>query len=184
MDPAVFLDRDGVIIQNNPAYVRTKEDVFFYPQSLYALALLKVTKYKVFVITNQSAIGRGLLPIEKAHQINKMIIEQVEQGGGRIDGVFMCPHSPSDQCNCRKPKPGLILQAAEAYSLDLKRSIMIGDALSDISAGQSAGVGRNILLLTGRGKDQLALWDRQHPKPFVVCPDLLSAITTWVHKPV
>ena len=88
MQPAIFLDRDGVIVHNNPAYIRTLEDVIFYPQALEALALLKQTPYKLIIITNQSAISRGLLNIDSAHRINNEVILQIEKsapcrGGGR-----------------------------------------------------------------------------------------------------
>ena len=182
MQPAIFLDRDGVIVHNNPAYIRTLEDVIFYPQALEALALLKQTPYKLIIITNQSAISRGLLNIDSAHRINNEVILQIEKSGGRVDDVFMCPHSPEDHCLCRKPKPGLILQAASKHEIDLVRSIMIGDALTDIIAGQAAGIKTNILVLTGRGKDQISNWDHQNPNMFEIYTDLLIASKTLIHK--
>ena len=177
MDSAIFLDRDGVIIKNNPAYVRSLEDIRFYSQALQAISMLTQSPYKIFIITNQSAIARGLLSIDLAQNINFEVVEEIFNSGGRIDDVFMCPHSPEDFCLCRKPMPGLILQAALKFQIDLQKSLMIGDALSDILAGQAAGVGRNILVLTGRGKDQYSNWDRKNPKSFEVYDNLLSVTT-------
>jgi D-glycero-D-manno-heptose 1,7-bisphosphate phosphatase len=155
--PAIFLDRDGVIIENRDNYVRSWSDVSIYPQALPALARIYPKPYKVVLITNQSAIGRGLISLETAQSINRQLLDKITQAGGRIDGVFMCPHAPEAACACRKPQPGLILQAAEALSLDLSASILIGDAFSDLLAGRRAGVKTVALVRTGLGKQQASL---------------------------
>ena len=178
MNKAIFLDRDGVIIENKATYVRSLDDIIFIPQALPAMELLKRSSFKIFIITNQSAVGRGLLSIELAHLINKKVVERIVNRGGRVDGVFMCPHTPDDLCACRKPKPGLILNAASKYNLDLQNSIMIGDALTDVLAGQAAGIKRNILVLTGRGIEQYSKWDRITPKAFEFYDDLLEVISS------
>ena len=177
MDSAIFLDRDGVIIENNPAYIRRLEDIQFYPQALQALASLNLSTYKIFIVTNQSAVSRGLLSIELAQSINQTVAAEIKRSGGRIDEIFMCPHSPEDACSCRKPKPGLILNAASKHNIDLQHSIMVGDAFSDIYAGQAAGIETNILVLTGRGKDQYSHWDRSNPKAFQVYDNILHVVT-------
>jgi histidinol-phosphate phosphatase family protein len=154
MFPAIFLDRDGVIIENVDQYVRSWADVVFLEGSIEALYKLSRSNYKIIIVTNQSVIGRGIIPLSDAEEINHKLIDVIERAGARVDGLFMCPHAPADGCSCRKPKPGLILQAASAMSLDLKRSFMIGDAVTDLPAGRSAGIEKNILVKTGRGKDQ------------------------------
>ena len=154
MFPAIFLDRDGVIIENRSNYVRSWDDVAIFGQALTALARIYSSPFKIFVVTNQSAIGRGIISLETAVEINDRLLKVVKQTGGRIDGIFMCPHVPQDHCECRKPKPGLILQAAESHDLDLSRSILIGDAFSDIMAAQSAGVFHKVLVRTGLGEEQ------------------------------
>jgi D-glycero-D-manno-heptose 1,7-bisphosphate phosphatase len=154
MYPAIFLDRDGVIIENRQTYVRRWEDVEIYPQALAALVQAKSTPYKLIIVTNQSAVGRGIIPLATAWEVNNRLVETIEHAGGRIDGVFMCPHAPYENCECRKPKPGLLLQAAQHLSLDLSRSVMIGDALSDLLAGQAAGIPLTVLVRTGRGARQ------------------------------
>jgi D-glycero-D-manno-heptose 1,7-bisphosphate phosphatase len=180
MHPAIFLDRDGVIIENRPSYVRSWADVSIFPQALEALARIQSSLYKIVIVTNQSAIGRGILPLETAQCINQRLLRTMEEAGGRIDGIFMCPHAPGDQCGCRKPKPGLLLMAAQALSLDLSQSIMIGDALSDLAAGQSAGIPYSILVRTGRGASQALLPLPAGLNPFRTYDTLASALADLI----
>lgn len=155
MHPAIFLDRDGVLIENRSDYVRDWSQVKIIPEAIHALSLTPARNYKIVIVTNQSAIGRGLVRPENAEEINRRLINLIQDHGGQVDGVYICPHKPDDDCFCRKPKPGLLIQAANELSLDLQRSWMIGDAWSDVQAGQRAGVRHTILLKTGRGTEQL-----------------------------
>ena len=155
MYPSIFLDRDGVLIENRSDYVREWSQVRIIPEAIRALSLASIKKYKVVIVTNQSAVGRGLILLKTAREINKRLVHLIRDHGGQIDGVYMCPHKPEDGCSCRKPLPGLLLQAAKDLSLDLHRSWMIGDAWSDVQAGETAGTQGNILLRTGRGAEQL-----------------------------
>lgn len=155
MFPAIFLDRDGVLIENRADYVRDWSQVKIYPEAIRALSFPAIKNYKIVIVTNQSAIGRGLLLQETAEEINSRLVNLIHQQGGQVHAVYMCPHKPDDGCFCRKPKPGLLLQAVKDLSLDLKRSWMIGDAWSDVQAGQTAGVKKAVLLKTGRGREQL-----------------------------
>jgi D-glycero-D-manno-heptose 1,7-bisphosphate phosphatase len=157
MNPAIFLDRDGVIIENVADYVRSWEDVKFLPGSLAALARLAGSIYKIVLVTNQSVVGRKILSLEQVWKINDQILGEVRRAGGRVDGVYICPHTPEEKCACRKPRPGLILQAAAELDIDLSRSFMLGDALSDLEAVRSAGVANNVLVRTGRGAVQAQL---------------------------
>jgi D-glycero-D-manno-heptose 1,7-bisphosphate phosphatase len=176
MLPAIFLDRDGVIIENVSTYVRSWEDVHFIPNSLVALKRARSSPYKIVIITNQSAVGRGILPLELAWEINQGVVQIIRQAGGRVDAIYMCAHAPQENCACRKPKPGLILQAASELRLDLRHSILIGDALSDLLAGQAAGIPKTILLRTGRGTEQENLHYPAALKPFLVYNDLAEAL--------
>jgi D-glycero-D-manno-heptose 1,7-bisphosphate phosphatase len=176
MRAAIFLDRDGVIIENCAEYVRTWEDVVFLPRALEALARLSATPYLVFFVTNQSVVGRGIIPMEQALMIQERIVAQVRLAGGRVDGSFLCPHAPQEKCECRKPRPGLLLQAAEKFDLDLSRSFMVGDALSDLQAGWNAGAGRSILVMTGRGKEQIKLPEAQLLQVSDIYPDLYTFV--------
>ena len=184
MNPAVFLDRDGVIIQNRENYVRCWKDVEFLPYSLQALELLSQTSYKTIIITNQSAIGRGIITMEQAEEINQRIIEKITDAGGRVDGLFICPHAPDDHCSCRKPLPGLIMQAADVLAIDLSSSVMIGDALTDIQAGSAAGITNLIMVKTGRGQKQVQIPQTTFSPNYVITADLLSAIEIILSKSI
>lgn len=180
MFPAIFLDRDGVLIENRAEYVRDWSQVHIFPDAIRALSDPKLNSHKIVIVTNQSAVGRGIISLETAEEINGRLVRLIHDQGGRVDGVYLCPHGPDDGCDCRKPKPGLLLRAAEDLSLDLKRSWMVGDAWSDVRAGQTAGIQGMIILKTGRGAEQLSL-----PKPadigeFLVCEDLPEALRTII----
>ncbi len=176
MVAAIFLDRDGVIIENRDAYVRSWADVEFLPGSFEALARLSASLYKIIVVTNQSAVGRNIISIQTAEDINRRVIAEIEKHGGRIDGVFMCPHAPDAGCTCRKPQPGLLLQAAAALGIDLSTSIMVGDAVSDLAAGQSAGIRRNFLVRTGRGAAQALRPEIARLQYFTICDSLADVV--------
>jgi D-glycero-D-manno-heptose 1,7-bisphosphate phosphatase len=180
MHPALFIDRDGVIIENRSSYVRSWSDVSIYPQSLEALRKVKSSGYKLFIITNQSAVGRGIISQETAHEINQRLVSEIEKSGGSVNGVYMCPHAPQDDCSCRKPKPGLIEQAVDEHEVDLSRSILIGDAISDIIAGQTAGVATNVLVLTGRGSVQTTLPLAKQIPPFLTYKSLNDALAELI----
>lgn len=174
--PAIFLDRDGVIIENRADYVRSWEQVELYPQALQALQLLAPLPYPLVIVTNQSAVGRGLISLETAQAINARLLETLQARGARITGLYLCPHAPAAGCSCRKPQPGLLQQAAHELQLDLAGSWMVGDALTDLGAGRSAGVGRLVLLRTGRGAAQLARPEAPGYQPFQVYADLLRFV--------
>jgi D-glycero-D-manno-heptose 1,7-bisphosphate phosphatase len=180
MDPAIFLDRDGVLVENNPNYIRAWSDVKIFPEAIEALGKIDNSSFKVVIVTNQSAIGRGLISYETAHEINRQLTAEINSRGRKVDGIFMCPHKPEDDCVCRKPKPGLIFQAAKELSLDLKRSMMIGDALTDLIAGMEAGIPTNVLILTGRGKEQASLLGTNHLKSILIYETLAEALADLV----
>ena len=174
--PALFLDRDGVIIENRADYVRSWDDVTIYPQALRALAAIHDWPCHVVLVTNQSVVGRGIIPLAVAEAINDRLKTIIEEAGGRVDGIFMCPHAPHEDCACRKPKPGLLLRAARTLNVDLTRSVLIGDALTDLLAGKAASVRATALLATGRGRAQLRLEAAAGARPFHLFPDLEAAV--------
>jgi D-glycero-D-manno-heptose 1,7-bisphosphate phosphatase len=153
--PAIFLDRDGVIIKNRPEYIRSWEEVVFLPGVLDSLQKLARASLRIVIVTNQSVVGRGLITLEQAQDINDRLVASIIKVGGRIDSVYMCPHPPEAMCNCRKPRPGLFLEAAVDLSLDLENSVMVGDALTDLIAAWDAGIRHLMLVRTGRGEDQM-----------------------------
>lgn len=174
--PALFLDRDGVFIENCANYVRSWQDVTFFPQALAALARIRDIPYKIIVVTNQSAVGRGILSLATAVSLNERILAEVKAKNGRIDASYLCPAPPGTNDPCRKPRPGMLLQAAQEHNLDLSQSYMIGDALTDIQAGQAAGVKETILLLTGRGQAQAQLPLAAELPAFATFPALADAL--------
>jgi D-glycero-D-manno-heptose 1,7-bisphosphate phosphatase len=172
---AVFLDRDGVLIENRSDYIREWSHVKILPKVLGALSGFQRQGFKIIVVTNQSAVGRSLMTYQTAQEINDRLIKTIKENGGWIDSVYMCPHKPEDQCTCRKPQPGLLLRAAQDLSLDLSSSWMVGDAWSDLQAGQAAGLRGTIMVRTGRGATQLLETQPEGIKPFLVSDDLLDA---------
>jgi len=184
MHRAVFLDRDGVLIENRADYIRDWSHVTLLPWTVDALHGLHGVGLKIIVVTNQSAVGRGLISFDTAQEINNRLITTIMEYGGWIDAVYMCPHQPQDRCICRKPQPGLLFQAARELSLDLGSSWMVGDAWSDLLAGQSAGLQGTIMVRTGRGESQLLEAQPVGITPFIVCDDLIGAYKaiTGFHK--
>ena len=144
------MDRDGVLVENVADYIRRWEQVEFFDQAFRAVQRLQGSPFEMIVVTNQSLIGRGLMSREDVEALNRQILEVFEAQGVDFSGVYMCPHGPSEECDCRKPKPGMLLQAARELDLDLSRSYFIGDALTDMQAADAAGV-KGILVLSGRG---------------------------------
>jgi D-glycero-D-manno-heptose 1,7-bisphosphate phosphatase len=172
---AIFLDRDGVMIANRSEYVRSWSEVEILPGVPQALSGLG--EYKLVVVTNQSAVGRGLMTLDTAQAINNQLVEEIRKHNGQIDAVYMCPHAPDAQCSCRKPKPGLLFQAARELSLDLSQSWMIGDAWTDLLAGQAAGVRGVALVRTGRGNEQLLQPRPETLDDYYVFNDLAAALS-------
>jgi D-glycero-D-manno-heptose 1,7-bisphosphate phosphatase len=176
MFPAIFLDRDGVLIENKSDYVRDWSQVKVFPEAIRTLSHSALHIYKIVIVTNQSAVGRGLISLETAAEINRQLVHLIHHSGGQVDAVYLCPHKPDDDCSCRKPKPGLLLQAANELSLDLQRSWMIGDAWSDVQAGQAASVRQSILLRTGRGREQLLKPRPENIASYLVFDNLSQAV--------
>jgi D-glycero-D-manno-heptose 1,7-bisphosphate phosphatase len=150
--PAVFLDRDGVINENlDGTYVQQWATFRFLPGAVEAIADLHRAGYPVVVVTNQAGIARGYLSAVALEEIHQHMITAIRNGGGEVMAVLHCPHRPEEGCECRKPQPGMLRRAATQFDLDLSRSVLVGDHLTDIQAAHAAGC-RAILVLTGRGK--------------------------------
>ena len=174
-EKVVFLDRDGVINYDCADYVKSWEEYRFLPGSLDALAALTAARYRLIVITNQSIIGRGMVALEVLEDIHRRMVAAIEQAGGRIDDIFFCPHRPDEDCDCRKPRPGMILQAGRRHLIDLTGAIMIGDSAKDILCGRDAGCGATILVRTGCGAAAEKELAAAGIRPTAVAADLLDA---------
>jgi len=174
MCPALFLDRDGVLIVNRPKYVRSWEDVEFIPTAIAGGQFVSRSGHPIVVVTNQAVVGRGLLTLDEALAINERIMNFFRANDVNIIASYVCPHRHEDDCDCRKPKPGMLLRAASEFGIDLQRSVMVGDSLRDLLAAESAGV-KGILVRTGMGSDQEADVLRVGGARWPVFNDLMEA---------
>jgi D-glycero-D-manno-heptose 1,7-bisphosphate phosphatase len=146
----VILDRDGVINQDSDQFIKNPGEWKPIPGSLEAIARLNHTGYRVVVASNQSGIGRGLFDMGALNAINDKMYRTLAQVGGRIDALFYCPHAAEADCDCRKPKPGMFLDIAQRFNVDLAGVPSVGDSLRDLQAAAAAGA-QPMLVLTGKG---------------------------------
>lgn len=180
--PAVFMDRDGCLIEEM-GYLNHPSRVRLLPRTPAAVAQLNQAGVPAVMATNQAGIARDYFSEETLHAINAEVERQLGDHGAHLDALYVCVHHPTAghppyraACDCRKPKPGLLIRAAADMNLDLTRSVMIGDKPSDIAAGQAAGAA-GVLVLTGYGRGE---WEyRRHEwaiKPDHVAEDLFDAV--------
>jgi D-glycero-D-manno-heptose 1,7-bisphosphate phosphatase len=147
----IILDRDGVINQDSDAFIKSPNEWQPVNKSLEAIALLHQHSYRVVVVTNQSGIARGLFTQETLQAIHHKMLVAVRDAGGEIDAIYFCPHGPDDQCQCRKPKPGLMNQFSQEHDVGLFGLPMIGDSMRDLEAATAVG-GQPILVRSGKGE--------------------------------
>ena len=147
----VILDRDGVINHDSDDYIKSPDEWQPLPGSLEAIARLCRADYTVVVATNQAGVGRGLFSLEMLIRIHRKMASSIRDKGGRLDSVFFCPHSPAEQCGCRKPKPGMLLEISDRLGIGLSSVPVVGDSLRDLEAAEAAGA-IPVLVKTGRGR--------------------------------
>jgi histidinol-phosphate phosphatase family protein len=172
---AVFLDRDGVINEDREDYVKSWEEFVWIKGAQEAIKKLNLANLLVIVVTNQSSIGREIISSSIVEDIHEKIQRELKEIGAWIDAFYYCPARPEEGSPLRKPQPGMLLQAQEEYQIELGNSYLIGDSLSDIEAGDQAGC-KTILVLTGKGKDQLANITLKAVRPHVIAQDLPEAV--------
>jgi len=177
---AIFLDRDGVICQNRSDHVKSWQEFEFLPQAKRSLAALSQLGLPIVVVTNQAIVNRGITQASVVEDIHRRMVAEIEAAGGRIDKVMYCPHRPEDKCACRKPEPGMLLQAAKEMGIDLANSYFVGDAATDMMAARKVGC-RSFLVLTGRGLQQLAPAFRTVGGEFTISRNLMSAATEIIN---
>lgn len=146
--PAVFLDRDGTLIEDR-GHLRSPEEVVFFPETVPALRDLQ-QRFKLFIVTNQSGIAKGELASEQVAAVNNHVVDVLGRSGIDIAAVYCCPHQRSDNCDCIKPKRFFLDEAARDHNIDLLRSFTVGDHLHDVEFGRSVGA-TGIYVLTGHG---------------------------------
>jgi len=149
----VFLDRDGVINQNRNDYVKNVNEFIFLPNSIEAIKKLNQIGFLIIIITNQSVVNRGIIPKKELEKIHEYMIKKIQMQEGKIEKVYYCPHRPDENCNCRKPKTGLFLEAMKDFDVDLLNSWFIGDSPSDQEAAESIGLRTIIIKRNGNLMD-------------------------------
>ena len=150
----LIIDRDGVINHDSAAYIKSPEEWRPLPGSPEANARLSKTGFRIAVATNQAGIARGLYDLPTLHAMHAKMHRLVQDAGGQIDAVFFCPHHEDSNCECRKPRPGMIFEILRRFEVEPSQACMIGDRLTDLQAGHSAGC-RTMLVLTGDGQATL-----------------------------
>jgi len=188
MNKAVFLDRDGVVVKDTDLVTDIKQIII--PDDVpEALSLLKNSGFKLIIVSNQAVVARGLITEKDVEKINSEIERQiVESCGPKFDAVYFCPHHPNatlpeyrTNCDCRKPRAGMLTQAAKDYNIDFAKSFMIGDRITDIVAGKNAGC-KTILLETGMHSEKtIVTVDKvdENIQPDFKCENLLTA-SEWI----
>ncbi|VAW53450.1 Histidinol-phosphatase [hydrothermal vent metagenome] len=172
----IILDRDGVINHDSDAYIKSKEEWLPIEGSLEAIARLNQGGYTVVVASNQSGLARGYFDIEALSAMHKKMDDLLAKLGGKIDAVFYCPHEPDDACDCRKPKPGMLLEIGQRFNVPLKDVIFIGDTVSDMKTASNVH-SKAMLVRTGKGVKAEKILKAECKSTIPVFDDLAEAVT-------
>ncbi len=182
MQSWIILDRDGVINVDSDDYIKSVDEWRPLPGSIEAIAALSQAGYRVLIATNQSGIARGLFDIETLEAMHNKLRGLVEAEGGSIAGIFYCPHHPEDQCDCRKPRPGLLDEIERQFHVDLQGVPFVGDSERDLLAARAKQC-QPILVRTGKGEKTLRAI--AHKAPYASLPvykDLAEYVKTLIIK--
>lgn len=185
MNQAVFLDRDGVITQDPPHYAHKLDQLKLIPRSAKAIRLLNENRFKVVIVSNQSGVARGYYQEKDVKIFNYAMEGELKKEGAHVDAIYYCPHHPNSEiieyrinCDCRKPNSGMFFKAAQNLDIDLNKSFVVGDKISDVVAGSTAGC-VTFLVLTGHGKSQTF---ENSIKPDFISVDLYDAVKNIIMK--
>lgn len=172
MIKAAFLDRDGVINRNAPEgdYILRWEDVELLPGAIEGIAKLRQSGFSIIVVTNQRCVAKGLIAIPELEKLHQRLTDTLAAAGAPIDGIYYCPHELGQSCECRKPSPGMLKEAAQSRGIDLAQSWMIGDSDIDVEAGKRAGCKTARLAPTEGSKKAIGI------EATIVAPSLLDAV--------
>jgi D-glycero-D-manno-heptose 1,7-bisphosphate phosphatase len=183
LNKAAFLDRDGVITEDPPHYAHRLDQLRLIPGSAQAIKLLNAHNFFVIVISNQSGVARGYYGEDDVKIFNDGMESLLAEAGAYIEAVYYCPHHPEAlverykiNCECRKPKPGMLIEGGNKYNIDFKSSFLVGDKWSDIEAGRTIGC-KTILVKTGHG---LLEYERKNAPVDYIAADLLDAVQTFI----
>jgi len=173
MSRAVFLDRDGTLIEERD-YLSDPDQVVLLPGAAEALKRLQDAGFKLFIVTNQSGVGCGYFTMAEVERVNQRLVELLTQQGVRIEKIYIAPEAPEQPSRGRKPSPQFVFDARDEFGIELAQSYMIGDKLSDLQCGWNAGVKKSILVRTGYGKE----WERAEDQltRATVADDLQTAV--------
>jgi len=182
---AIFMDRDGTVCEE-VGYVNHLDRIRLLPRSAAAVRLANDAGFQTVIVTNQAGVARGYFDEELVHDVHDSVRRQLAEGGARVDGIYYCPHHPEvgaapyrAECDCRKPKAGMLLRAREEMGIDLAASYMVGDSVKDLGAGRAVGA-TTVLVLTGYGRGEFQHQSQRwtvHPDH--VSEDLLDAVQ-WI----
>lgn len=175
MPRLLIIDRDGVINEESPRFIKHPDEWIPLPGSLRALGAATQAGFRIVVVSNQSGLARGLFAIDDLHHIHQKLRHEAELNGGVIEAFFFCPHGPDEACGCRKPRPGLLDAVFSRSGLSRATAVMIGDRDSDLDAAQAAGI-KAVLVRTGHGATTAAQWGATARCP--VYADLGAAVAT------
>jgi D-glycero-D-manno-heptose 1,7-bisphosphate phosphatase len=173
----VFLDRDGTI-NEEVCYLDEPNRLSLIPGVAEAIRLLNDAGMLVIVVSNQSGVGRGYFSTATLEAIHQQLAKQLATHGARVDAIYYCPHQPSEGCECRKPKAGMLVRAAQEHGIDMRRSFMVGDKVSDLDAGRQVGC-RAVLVLTGYGERTRETSKNSNLQPDHISTDLYDAVE-WI----
>lgn len=173
----IILDRDGVINYDSDQFIKSPEEWKPIPGSLEAIARLNQWGWRVAVASNQSGVGRGLFGMDTLNAIHEKMVKSLAQVGGRLDAIFFCPHAADSTCDCRKPRPGMLVQISERFNIPLAGVPVVGDSLRDLQAGVAVGC-KPYLVLTGKG--QKTHEDPELPAGTLIYPDLATVVADLI----
>lgn len=171
----IILDRDGVINHDSDDYIKNVDEWMPIPGSLEAIARLNLSGYSVAIASNQSGLARGFFDLHTLSQMHRKMEDLLAEHGGRIDGIFYCPHKPEDGCECRKPRPGMLLDITKRFQADPEGVLFIGDTISDMKAAVAANV-NPVLVKTGKGESALLDLEDHGFNDIPVFEDLSNAV--------
>jgi D-glycero-D-manno-heptose 1,7-bisphosphate phosphatase len=181
---AIFIDRDGTLSEE-VGYINHLSRFRLFPFAVEAIRLVNRSPFLAVLVTNQAGVARGYFPESLIHEVHAVVARELDAGGARLDGIYYCPHHPTageppyrQECDCRKPRPGLLHRAADQLGIDLARSYVIGDRLGDLELAWSVGA-TGVLVRTGYGRGELEYHAPTWPRgPDMVAEHLLEAVVT------
>src|SRR5437588_8741763 len=177
----MFLDRDGVINENRSDYVKNWSEFRFLPGSREAIAKLTRARHRIVVCSNQAGVAKGCIAPETVEDIHRRMLAEIQGARGIVEKVYYCPHSRDANCNCRKPRPGMLLRASSELGLDMSDAVFIGDSITDVRAGLAAGI-HAVLVLTGLGMEQFREYHHEVDRPFRIAMNLQHAVEVVLGK--